>query len=205
MPNSDRAPGLTLTWLSGQNFNALTLDVSKSERHTFEADVTDSPVEEGIDATDNVRMKSNLLQVEGILTDFPLSLRGGGIGEAGYAGRAAALFAKLEALQAAGTRFGVDTGLKFYQGMVIQAMVPLRDKTSRGALRISFSFKTIRTVQTANVPLPKERKGEEKKTKGKQPTEAAGAEIKKSWLTIGDDAGPQVSTGYKKTIPPVTK
>lgn len=197
--SSDRAPGVTISWLSGTKLQAVTLDVSKSERHTYDAEITDSPVEEGINETDNVRVKPKVVAIEAILTDYPLSLRGGGIGDAAAVGRSGQIFGQLEELQKAGTRIGLDTGLKFYNSMVIQSMTPMRDKNTRGALRLSFVFKEIRTATSKSVPLPAERKAQTKKTGGKQPTkDATKAETNKSWFTDLDDSTVKLTTGLKK-------
>ena len=49
------------------------IDVVLSEEHTFEADVTDYPVEDGGSFSDNIRPKPVRLVIEGLITNTPLT------------------------------------------------------------------------------------------------------------------------------------
>lgn len=49
------------------------LDVSLSEDHTFESDVTDYPVESGGSVSDNIRPKPIKVSIKGVITDTPLA------------------------------------------------------------------------------------------------------------------------------------
>ncbi len=51
-----------------------TLDVSISETHSLESEITQHPVEVGIDITDNIRNKPRPLRIDGVVTDTPSGL-----------------------------------------------------------------------------------------------------------------------------------
>lgn len=52
------------------------LDVALTEDHTFEADITDFPVESSGSVSDNIRPKPVKIRIEGIVSDTPLSGNG---------------------------------------------------------------------------------------------------------------------------------
>lgn len=52
--------------------DSLVLDASVSESHTVEVQITDHPVEQGVDVTDHRRRKPRQLTIEGIVSNTPL-------------------------------------------------------------------------------------------------------------------------------------
>lgn len=48
------------------------LDCTLSERHVFDSDVTDYPVESGINITDNIRPLPIVVEIEGLVTNSPI-------------------------------------------------------------------------------------------------------------------------------------
>jgi hypothetical protein len=50
------------------------IDVSLSETHSLSADVTEHPVEDGVNITDHVRPQPRTVQVEGLVTNHPTEL-----------------------------------------------------------------------------------------------------------------------------------
>lgn len=119
--------------------DTLVLDASLSEIHDSDADVTEFPVEQGSDITDNVRIKPKALQVEALISDFHLSNAGraqassGGPPRSqrplkGNIGDAKTTLAKLEDYQASGILIDVETGLKSYRNMVIKSLRTPRDR-----------------------------------------------------------------------------
>lgn len=50
------------------------IDVALSEKHSLTADVTEHPVEEGVNITDHVRPQPRTVQLEGLVTNHPTEL-----------------------------------------------------------------------------------------------------------------------------------
>ncbi len=48
------------------------IDVVTSEQWTREADITEEPVEDGVDITDHIRLKQLVVTVEGVVSDTPI-------------------------------------------------------------------------------------------------------------------------------------
>ena len=157
----------------------VTLDVSISEQHTGTNEVTDHPVEEGVNIVDHVRPKPDTLKIEGLVTNtpsptsdapsFPVT-----VGDVTFlskskfdAARAGTAYSDLLALKENATLITVVTGLRTYDNMVIESLDVPRDARTGQALRFSCSLKQIRTavVQTAKiVPTAKIDKGKKATT-----------------------------------------
>jgi hypothetical protein len=50
------------------------IDVALSEKHQLSAEVTEHPVEDGVNITDNVRPMPRVIQIEGLVTNHPTEL-----------------------------------------------------------------------------------------------------------------------------------
>lgn len=62
-----------LTWNNPDGtFDVVEFDTVEAEEHTLPNEVTEFPVEQGPDVTDNVRVKPRLLHVSGYMSDTPL-------------------------------------------------------------------------------------------------------------------------------------
>jgi hypothetical protein len=62
-----------LTWENKDGtFDLVEFDTVDTEDHTLPNEVTEFPVEEGPDVTDNIRVKPRLLSVKGYISDTPL-------------------------------------------------------------------------------------------------------------------------------------
>src|SRR5687767_8934803 len=53
--------------------DTIELDASISEQHTGEVEVTDHPVEKGANVADHARPKPNMLTIDGMISNTPLS------------------------------------------------------------------------------------------------------------------------------------
>lgn len=58
---------------SGQSFH-LTLDASVSEQHQLDSEVTDHPVESGVNFADNIRPLPDMLTLNGVISNTPIFL-----------------------------------------------------------------------------------------------------------------------------------
>ena len=62
-----------LTWTNADGtFDVVEFDTVDTEDHTLDNDVTEFPVEQGPDITDNIRVKPRVLSVKGYISDTPL-------------------------------------------------------------------------------------------------------------------------------------
>lgn len=182
-----------------QVLDSIVLDASLSELHESDADVTEFPVEQGSDITDNVRLLPSGLKVEALITDFSLagpSNSNAGTKRAhasGFAGYAKGTYAALEDYQAKATLVNVETGLKSYQNMVIKSLSTPRDAhTGKNAVRTTIILKRILIAQSQSVVIKQsDPKGQPSSPKGnKTPTAAdAGQQEKKSAAASTWDTG----------------
>lgn len=171
-----------------QVLDTIILDASVTELHESDADVTEFPVEEGSDITDNIRMLPKGLKVEAIITDFSLAGPSGAGSKrahaSGFKGYAKGTYLTLEDYQEKGTLIDVETGLKSYQNMVIKSLSTPRDaKTGTNAVRTTIILKRIIIAQSQTVVIKQaDPKGQPSSPKGpKTPTAAdAGQQEKKS-------------------------
>lgn len=175
--------------------DTLVLDASLSEVHDADADVTEFPVEQGADISDNVRVKPKTLQVEALISDFHLANEGrasassGGPPSAqrplaGAKGDAKTTLAKLEDYQSKGTLIDVETGLKSYRNMVIKSIRTPRDKNLKNAIKCTINLQTIIIAQSQSVVIKSaEPKGQGVTPKGdKTPTKADAGKENESLL-----------------------
>lgn len=155
-------------------------DATLSEQHAAEAEVTEDPVEQGANTTDNVRAKSQTLALEVFFAD---QYKGSTYKTSGGAtfdfelGRCERALSTFERLQREGQRVTVELGGKFgfgrrYENMVIQSARAVRTSKERDSLTISLSLKQIRIVRSETVAaqVAKEAKCQPKVTKGDQGT-----------------------------------
>lgn len=198
----------------GQNqrtvLESLILDASISEMHEADADVTEFPVEQGADITDNVRVKPQGLQVEAIISDFHLSnpnRDGGAVTGAFKAGwqstgklqdavDAKTTLAKLEDYHSKGTLIDVETGLKSYRNMVIKSLRTPRDKNTAigntktaGSLRVTIILQTIIVVSSQNVVIKTVPKGQPVVAKGAKTSKGANAGQVQEAKSIAKEVG----------------
>lgn len=125
--------------------DGMIVDAALREEHTFEADVTEHPVETGASITDHVRTKPPTISIEGIVSDTPLepvaSLRQGD-DLPSYETRV-----RLYEIWNAREPVTIDTTLTLYKNMVMQSFTIDEDGTTGEACRFRATFKQIRYVK----------------------------------------------------------
>lgn len=168
------------------------IDATVSESHAFDLDVTDHPVEEGADITDNARIRPAVITLSCIVSDTPLAavasardLPGGGGGAPSDEA-----YARMLAIRDAREPVVVTTSIATYANMVLQSLSIPRAASDGESLRFSATFKEVRIVKNdrKRVSVPRA-KG--KVNRGNKPANLVG----------GTDAATEaVSSGYQDTV-----
>lgn len=127
----------------------LTVDVTLSEEHSFEAQATEWPVETGAVITDHVHLKGRRLTIEGFVSDTPLDTWL--LPDLGRGRSASALF-YLEYIWRARIPFTVVSQLLIYRNMVIENIrVP---KARESGIRFTVEMREIELVTSVSSTLP---------------------------------------------------
>ncbi len=158
-------------WFGQQGF--FVTDCTMTEEHSSEIQVTEHPVEDGSDVTDNARPKPDMLSIEGFISETPFGTfwgnydpaNGGAETTQGYQfpnqvggdplpplGRAQAAFDLLRRLKDESEPISVTTALHYYPTMLIESLRFPRDVEIGDSLKISIRFKAVRFV-TSEVAL----------------------------------------------------
>lgn len=123
-------------------------DATTSESHQHTAEVTNHPVENGVDITDHIQLKPFKLTLTGIVTNTPLAP---GINSS--ATRIRELYDDLINLFESKQLLSVVTGLRRYTNMVITSVTVPRQAPNRQHIIPSVSMVQINTVEQAFVAL----------------------------------------------------
>lgn len=136
-----------------------TFDATMSEQHSYVADVTSHPVENGTDITDHIQIRPFELRLTGIVTNTPIQPQEFDFDQAN---RIQNLYADLTRLFEARSFLTVVTGLERYENMILKAIDVPREGPGKQAIIPSLSFIQINTVDTAFVSIasiPRRAKG----------------------------------------------
>jgi hypothetical protein len=170
------------------------MDLSMTEDHSSDIQVTEHPVEVGSDVTDNARPKPDMLTVEGFISETPFDGTGapywGNYDPSrpfdttkGFSfprpemgddflplGRAKAAFDLLRLLKDNSTPLSITTSLHYYPTMLIENLHFPRDPQIGDSLKISIKFRAVRFVNsdTAKVSV-KSARDQGKAKKGPKP------------------------------------
>lgn len=176
----------------GSFVDSVTFDAMVSEQHSGEVQVTDNPVERGIDVSDNIRPKPEQLQLDVLVSNSPLARAL--LGSPNSPKRATEAFRVLRELRDAGTLVTVVTSLRTYESMVIQKIDVTRNNKTGQALSAKIALRQIIQADTKTVAAPKKPSGNGKKKEGKKPPKEATAEQKKTLLRKAVDYGFSLAT-----------
>lgn len=161
--------------------SALDIDVSLSESHEMQSDITMNPVEAGADVTDHIQPKPLALTIEGIQSDTPLQFFGGFQSlldlVPGNESRSQQAFSFFEKLRINRAMVTVNTGLRSYDNMVLESLTVPRDSKTGQAFRFTAKFKEIRVVTAQVVSLAGPAILQQKTDTGQQTTQAAGSKV----------------------------
>lgn len=151
---------------TGANIGGITLDAAIHEDHVHESDITENPVEEGVEVTDHVQLKPAQLTIEGVITDAPLGYSIiGNIQNLvrsvqslfGASSRSVDAFNKLLDLRQKREPFTVVTGLKSYDNMIFSRLSVPREAATGNAIHFTAEMKQIRIVESKTISNPPRR------------------------------------------------
>jgi hypothetical protein len=130
-------------------------DLAKSERLTYEADVTEHPVEKGADVTDHIRAKLAAIEVEVVCSDTPVGrialvrqLDGDG-----SATPSRDALEKLRAMHFARQPVKYIGSFGVFDTMAIESIETTKDAASQHALIATISLREIRIVETERTKI----------------------------------------------------
>src|SRR5258708_22204820 len=167
----------------------LTFDVSLSETHQTDVEVTEHHIEQGAVITDHARPKPAVVTLEGLISNTPIKnliQTGGALFVKGSAGPVEDAYRKLLFLKDNAKLSTIITKLATYKNMLLFSLTVPRDAKIGDTLKFTAIFKEIRqvTLQTIALPPTKQPRGKGKKNLGKkQPAPATPPAANRSILT----------------------
>ena len=126
-------------------FDDIDIDVSLSESHSYETDVTKNPVEEGAPICDNIINKSPKINIKGLCSPIKMEYLGG------MTSMSAKSFIqnkwqKLLKLRDSKETLILYTGLDTYPDMIMTSLSTTRDISNANHLEFTATFEQIKTV-----------------------------------------------------------
>jgi hypothetical protein len=148
------------TWVSTIS-KTLDIDATVKESHKSGVDVTDHPVEQGINVSDHARPKPDEVTLEGIVSNTP--------DIPGVTGGADDARQFLHGLRDDPEFVTISTAARTYYDMILTDLKEDRDKKSGDAFRFEASFKQVRRVTNqTTVVATKQPKSKPKAQQGTQ-------------------------------------
>src|SRR4029077_3803718 len=127
----------------------LTLDAVEKEMHHSAVEVTDSPVEQGVNISDHARPKPDEVTIEGWVTNHPLPPPGSAASF--IPGLAENAYADLIDLHDNPRLITVVTSLRTYDDVIMVDLAVPRDAKTGESLHFTAQFKQIRSIQNQTV------------------------------------------------------
>lgn len=171
----------SISFRSGNQLQTIIFDAATSIRPSFKSELSKHPVEKGSDVTDNTRKEPDTVTIDAVITDYPITISGKGIGAAHEAGRSGDILALLLYLKNKGVRVKLETSMRGYSNMQIDSITPNTDRM-KGAMKVTISFQESQIVEseTVNVVVAANRINQGSQDKGKKVGEAATEKQKSS-------------------------
>lgn len=130
---------------------SLTLDASLRQSHDQENEITEHPVEQGANVTDNIRPRPRKLVIEGLISATPPMPAG----QAPEANLHIKAYKLLEQATAQGALVNVTTGLKKYTKLAIESLSCPREPERGIDLFFTLTLKEVIFATTATTTVPK--------------------------------------------------
>ena len=178
--------GSKVTSIGETGGDPINLDASVREVHSLEGEVSDHPVETGVDIVDNYRVLPRKLQIEGVVTNSPLSTAFPGSSLINSAiglisGDVAPLvnaWQEFERFFDEAVVLTITTSLRDYENMVLIGLEVTRDAENSEKLTFTASAREIIFVDTQEGDaslLPASVLGQASKSAGKATNSTANA------------------------------
>jgi hypothetical protein len=132
----------------------LQLDVTVSEQHEYENEVSIFPIEEGADIADHIKLMPESITLDGFVTNSPISV----LFEDGVE-LAQDVLLKISGRQIQGNDttpqiVDIITGLRVYTGMAMTSLTIPRNARTGQAMNFTARFIKIVTVKSETVAIP---------------------------------------------------
>ncbi len=133
------------------------IDVTTSETHEFDSEITADPVEKGSDITDNQRLLPDSVTLTGVVSDTPI----GDLANRRVDGEVNSQFALDFLLEVREARqpVTIETSLRTYTNMLMKNLSVPKDAETGDALVFTATFREVRIVTndrtTIEVALPR--------------------------------------------------
>lgn len=124
----------------------IIVDVTMSEDHTYEADISSYPIEAGGDITDNVRIKPLTVKWECIISDTPINADGGQTTIFGALPQVDA-YNQIVALFKARNTITIQDSLDVFVSMMITSVSIPRTAQNGSALVFSINFQQVEILE----------------------------------------------------------
>lgn len=166
----------------------IIVDASVRETHSVSGQISDHPVESGIDIVDHYRVLPRKVQIEGVITDTPIAT---GFPGTTLINSAAGLingdekpsvnaWLELQRFFDKAVVVNIRTSLRLYENMVLTDLSVTRDTKTAQGLHFTVSGREVRFVDTEFgailPPDPVSTSGQKEKARGKQTNTNANAE-----------------------------
>lgn len=126
-------------------FGAVELDASIDETHRSANEITQFPVEVGVDISDHIRRQPETLSIRGIVTDHPISFGG----TFGVSGRSLEAYQNVLTMIDQAQLISVVTSLRQYANMAIESMEVPRNNRRSNAVEMILNLREVLTAQVA--------------------------------------------------------
>ncbi len=136
-----------------------TIDAAISEDHSFDADVTDHPVETGADITDNIQAKPIQVTIDALVSDTPIGPLQASRDNDGNDPPSRNAYATMLAIRDQRKTVTITTSLAVFENMALTSLSVPRNAQNGEALRFKAVFKQIRFITnlrtTVRVAVPR--------------------------------------------------
>ena len=133
---------------TNRKIGSFTADSTLSEDHDSTIEITSNPVELGADISDHAIILPKIININGIITDNPMTLEGAIDFFSGSTSRSKGGWNDLLKLQEKREPLEVQTGLKLYKDMILTNLKTKQDVKTSAVLNFTAQLKEIRIVNT---------------------------------------------------------
>jgi hypothetical protein len=127
--------------------NYIVLDVSKEEDHEGTAEITDYPVEEGSNISDNSQPKPQIITLHAFFSSFPLAMPSNNQ-------TPLSAYAFLKKWRAQGTQLRLITTLDVYPSVLVARVGTMRRADNTNGIECSLTLKEVFTATSLTTQAP---------------------------------------------------